>query len=100
MFKVENVAETTATVRVVLPLGSSFFVCAKRPQYEKEKLMKNDVLFRHQGTALYNTVSIFSSGFLTVDILGEQLTIRLNVKISLFRVETIIYSSGLSDQHI
>lgn len=59
MFKVENVADTTATIRVVLPLGSSFYVCAKRPLYEKEKLMKNDVLFRHQGTALYNTVSIF-----------------------------------------
>lgn len=49
--------ESTATVRVVLPLGT-FYVCAKRPLYEKERLQKEDVMFKHQGTALYNTVSI------------------------------------------
>ncbi|XP_011882400.1 PREDICTED: metal transporter CNNM4 [Vollenhovia emeryi] len=58
-FPVENVEETTATVRVTLPLGSSFYVCAKRPLYEKEKLKKDDVLFRHQGTKLYNTISTY-----------------------------------------
>ncbi|XP_071569553.1 unextended protein isoform X1 [Temnothorax nylanderi] len=58
-FPVENVEETTAIVHVVLPLGSSFYVCAKRPFYEKEKFKKDDVLFRHQGTALYNTISTY-----------------------------------------
>ncbi|XP_012532156.1 metal transporter CNNM4 [Monomorium pharaonis] len=58
-FPVENVEETTATVHVVLPLGSMFYICAKRPSYEKEKLKKDDMLFRHQGTALYNTISTY-----------------------------------------
>ncbi|XP_011169430.1 metal transporter CNNM4 [Solenopsis invicta] len=58
-FPVENVEKTTAIIRVVLPLGSSFYVCAKRPLYEKERLQKDDILFRHQGTALYSTISTY-----------------------------------------
>ncbi|XP_029669173.1 metal transporter CNNM4 isoform X2 [Formica exsecta] len=58
-FPVENVEETTATVHVVLPLGSSFYVCAKRPKYEKDILKKDQVLFKHQGTALYNTICTY-----------------------------------------
>ncbi|KAL0123296.1 hypothetical protein PUN28_005675 [Cardiocondyla obscurior] len=58
-FPVENIEETTAIIRAVLPLGTSFYICAKRPLYEKERLKKEDVLFRHQGTALYNTISTY-----------------------------------------
>lgn len=101
----ENVEETTATVRIVLPLGS-FYICAKRPLYEKERLKKDDVLFRHQGTALYNTVSIsFTSPHLIISILLTirqiitETHIRLNIKFHHSEMETIIYSSGLSDQH-
>ncbi|KAL6423178.1 hypothetical protein ACFW04_010093 [Cataglyphis niger] len=58
-FPVENVEESTAIVHVVLPLGSSFYVCAKRPKYEKDVLRKDQVLFKHQGTALYNTICTY-----------------------------------------
>ncbi|KYN32677.1 Metal transporter CNNM2 [Trachymyrmex septentrionalis] len=58
-FPVENIEESTATVRVVLPLGSSFYICTKRPLYEKERLNKDIVLFRHQGIALHNTISTY-----------------------------------------
>ncbi|XP_072767683.1 unextended protein [Anoplolepis gracilipes] len=58
-FPVENVQETTATVRVVLPLGSSFYVCAKQPKYEKDNLRRDQVLFKHQGIALYNTIRTY-----------------------------------------
>jgi len=67
------VEETTANVRVVLPHGSLFYICAKRPLYEKEKLNKDVVLFRHQGAALHNTVSVFLFS------LFIQIT-RLNIK--------------------
>ncbi|KYM96089.1 PREDICTED: metal transporter CNNM4 [Cyphomyrmex costatus] len=58
-FPVENVEASTATIRVILPMGSSFYICAKRPLYEKEELDKDIVLYRHQGTALYNTISTY-----------------------------------------
>ncbi|KAL6264085.1 hypothetical protein P5V15_004164 [Pogonomyrmex californicus] len=61
-FPVENVEETTAIVHVVLPVGSSyrpFFVCAKQPSYERERSKKDDILFRHQGTARYNTIRTY-----------------------------------------
>ncbi|KYN17809.1 Metal transporter CNNM2 [Trachymyrmex cornetzi] len=58
-FPVENIEASTATVRVVLPLGSSFYICTKRPLYEKEGLNKDIVLFRHQGIALHNTISTY-----------------------------------------
>ncbi|KAG5309080.1 CNNM2 protein, partial [Pseudoatta argentina] len=58
-FPVENIEESTATIRVVLPLGSLFYICTKRPLYEKERLNKDIVLFRHQGIALHNTISTY-----------------------------------------
>ncbi|KAG5331368.1 CNNM2 protein, partial [Acromyrmex heyeri] len=58
-FPVENIEESTAIIRVVLPLGSSFYICTKRPLYEKERLNKDIVLFRHQGIALHNTISTY-----------------------------------------
>jgi len=56
--QVEKVEKSTATARVVLPPGSPFYVCIKRPVYEREYLRDEQVLFKHQGTAIYNTVSI------------------------------------------
>ncbi|KYQ49943.1 Metal transporter CNNM2 [Trachymyrmex zeteki] len=58
-FPVETIEESTATFRIILPLGSSFYVCTKRPLYEKERLNKDIVLFRHQGIALHNTISTY-----------------------------------------
>lgn len=59
----ENVEKSTATVRVALPPGSPFYVCVKRPIYERENLKGEHVLFKHQGTATYNTVSISHVSF-------------------------------------
>ncbi|RLU26364.1 hypothetical protein DMN91_000158 [Ooceraea biroi] len=59
-FPVENVEKSTAIVRVVLPPGSAFYVCVKRPIYERENLMKGEhVLFKHQGTTMYNTIRTY-----------------------------------------
>ncbi|CAL1679730.1 unnamed protein product [Lasius platythorax] len=58
-FSVENIRETTATVRVVLPLGSPFYVCVKRPKYDN--LRKDQMLFKHQGTELYNTIRTYET---------------------------------------
>ncbi|XP_011258942.2 metal transporter CNNM4 [Camponotus floridanus] len=60
-FPVENIQKTTATVRVVLPLGSSFYVCVKRPIYEKDNLKDQVPLFKHQGTAQYNTIRTYKT---------------------------------------
>ncbi|XP_035727876.1 metal transporter CNNM4-like [Vespa mandarinia] len=56
-FQVKNVQKNTATIDVVLPLGSPFFICAKSPIYEDAQ---NDyVPFRHQGRASWNTIRTY-----------------------------------------
>lgn len=52
----KNVQKNTATIDVVLPLGSPFFICAKLPTYEDAR--SDYVPFRHQGIASWNTVSV------------------------------------------
>lgn len=51
----KNVKNNTATIDVTLPLGSPFYVCIKQPIYGKEG--PDLLLFKHQGTASWNTVS-------------------------------------------
>ncbi|XP_076241253.1 metal transporter uex [Calliopsis andreniformis] len=53
-FLVKNVQNNTATIDVVLPLGSPFYVCIKQPVYGKEGPEKP--LFKHQGIASWNTI--------------------------------------------
>ncbi|XP_032674633.1 metal transporter CNNM4 [Odontomachus brunneus] len=55
-FRVEKIEGSTATINVVLPPGSPFYVCAKQPI---DNLKKDVVLFKHQGTALYNTIRTY-----------------------------------------
>ncbi|XP_020286791.1 metal transporter CNNM4 [Pseudomyrmex gracilis] len=60
-FPVESIEGNTATVRVVLPASvekPTFYICAKRPKYERE-YSKENVLFRHQGTAVYNAIGTY-----------------------------------------
>ncbi|XP_014472323.1 PREDICTED: metal transporter CNNM4 [Dinoponera quadriceps] len=56
-FPVEAVEGSTATINVVLPPGSPFYICAKRPV--PDNLKKDTVMFKHQGTALYNTIRTY-----------------------------------------
>ncbi|XP_034193575.1 metal transporter uex isoform X2 [Osmia lignaria lignaria] len=53
-FPVKNVKNHTATIDVVLPLGSPFYVCVKQPIYGKES--SDRLLFKHQGTASWTTI--------------------------------------------
>ncbi|XP_026301243.1 metal transporter CNNM4 isoform X2 [Apis mellifera] len=53
-FLVKNVRNNTATIDVVLPLGSPFYICVKQPIHEKEG--SNLLLFKHQGTETWNTI--------------------------------------------
>ncbi|XP_076229097.1 metal transporter uex isoform X2 [Nomia melanderi] len=53
-FPVRNVRNNTATIDVVLPLGSPFFLCIKQPVYGKEG--PDLLLFKHQGTQSWNTI--------------------------------------------
>ncbi|XP_012235978.1 unextended protein isoform X2 [Linepithema humile] len=59
-FQVEKVEDATAIIHVKLPLSTEpFYVCAKRPKYEKEKLEKDIILFKHQGTKPYNAIRTY-----------------------------------------
>ncbi|XP_017886454.1 metal transporter CNNM4 [Ceratina calcarata] len=53
-FPVENIRNNTATIRVVLPLGSPFYICMKPPVNGGDD--SNPVLFRHQGTESWKTI--------------------------------------------
>ncbi|XP_076165368.1 metal transporter uex isoform X2 [Ptiloglossa arizonensis] len=53
-FLVKNVKNHTATIDVVLPLGSPFYVCVKQPIYGKKDTSL--LLFKHQGTDTWNTI--------------------------------------------
>ncbi|XP_043266267.1 unextended protein isoform X2 [Colletes gigas] len=53
-FLVKNVKNHTATIDVILPLGSPFYVCVKQPIYGKEG--SDLLLFKHQGTETWNTI--------------------------------------------
>ncbi|KOC59188.1 Metal transporter CNNM2 [Habropoda laboriosa] len=53
-FLVKNVKNNTATIDVVLPLGSPFFICVKQPVYGQDG--PNLLLFKHQGTASWSTI--------------------------------------------
>ncbi|XP_054013129.1 unextended protein [Hylaeus anthracinus] len=53
-FLVKNVRNHTATIDVVLPLGSPFYVCVKQPIYGKEG--SELLLFKHQGTETWITI--------------------------------------------
>nr|XP_033206326.1 metal transporter CNNM4 isoform X1 [Bombus vancouverensis nearcticus] len=53
-FLVQNVRNNTATIDVVLPLGSPFFICVKQPVYGEAD--PNTLLFRHQGTESWQTI--------------------------------------------
>lgn len=50
----KNVRNNTATVDVVLPLGSPFYICVKQVYGEEGS---NLLLFKHQGTESWKTVS-------------------------------------------
>ncbi|EFN86431.1 Metal transporter CNNM2 [Harpegnathos saltator] len=58
-FRVEKVEGSTATISVILPPGSPFYICAKKPTFEKDSPKEDLVLFKHQGTALYNTIRTY-----------------------------------------
>ncbi|XP_043601675.1 unextended protein isoform X2 [Bombus pyrosoma] len=51
-FLIQNVRNNTATIDVVLPLGSPFFICVKQPG----EADPNTLLFRHQGTESWQTI--------------------------------------------
>ncbi|XP_071865809.1 metal transporter uex isoform X1 [Bombus fervidus] len=53
-FLIKNVRNNTATIDVVLPLGSPFFICVKQPVYGEAN--PNTLLFRHQGTESWQTI--------------------------------------------
>ncbi|XP_050595078.1 unextended protein isoform X1 [Bombus affinis] len=53
-FLIKNVRNNTATIDVVLPLGSPFFICVKQPVYGEAD--PNTLLFRHQGTESWQTI--------------------------------------------
>ncbi|KZC10512.1 Metal transporter CNNM2 [Dufourea novaeangliae] len=53
-FPVKNVHNNTATIDVVLPLGSPFYVCIKQPVYGKEG--PDLLLFKHQGIEPWKTI--------------------------------------------
>ncbi|OAD52039.1 Metal transporter CNNM2 [Eufriesea mexicana] len=53
-FLVKNVQNNTATIDVVLPLGSPFYICVKQPFYGEEG--PNLLLFKHQGIESWNTI--------------------------------------------
>ncbi|CAK9794691.1 Unextended protein [Anthophora plagiata] len=53
-FLIKNVKNNTATIDVVLPLGSPFYICAKQPLYGQEG--PNLLLFKHQGTESWKTI--------------------------------------------
>ncbi|KAK9301214.1 hypothetical protein QLX08_006306 [Tetragonisca angustula] len=52
-FLVKNVRNNTATIDVVLPLGSPFYICVKQVYGEKGS---NLLLFKHQGTESWKTI--------------------------------------------
>ncbi|XP_076651006.1 metal transporter uex [Halictus rubicundus] len=53
-FPVKNVNNNTATIDVVLPLGSPFYVCIKQPVHGWD--VSDRVLFKHQGTHTWGTI--------------------------------------------
>ncbi|XP_043524362.1 unextended protein [Frieseomelitta varia] len=52
-FLMKNVRNNTATVDVVLPLGSPFYICVKQVYGEEGS---NLLLFKHQGTESWKTI--------------------------------------------
>ncbi|KAK2575789.1 hypothetical protein KPH14_007174 [Odynerus spinipes] len=56
-FQVKNVQNNTATIDVILPLGSPFFVCVKQPVYEDAS--NYYVPFKHQGITTWNTIRTY-----------------------------------------
>ncbi|XP_023288042.1 metal transporter CNNM4 isoform X2 [Orussus abietinus] len=57
-FPVYAVSDLTALVKVVLPLGSPFYICAKQSVYDGEK--DDDlILFKHQGFETWNTIRTY-----------------------------------------
>ncbi|XP_076759804.1 metal transporter uex isoform X2 [Xylocopa sonorina] len=56
-FLVQNVKNNTATIEVVLPLGSPFFICAKQPPHRQKN--SNFVFYIHQGTESWNTIRTY-----------------------------------------
>ncbi|CAD1468894.1 unnamed protein product [Heterotrigona itama] len=53
-FLMKNVRNNSATVDVVLPLGSPFYICVKQAVYGEQG--SNLLLFKHQGTESWKTI--------------------------------------------
>lgn len=56
-FQVKDVQKNTATIDVILPLGSPFFVCVRQPVHESST--SEYLPYIHQGIAKWNTICTY-----------------------------------------
>lgn len=75
----KNVRNNSATVDVVLPLGSPFYICVKQAVYGEEG--SNLLLFKHQGTESWKTVSIIKCNKTnTINIITYTILLKKFIK--------------------